>query len=221
MRWDTIELEADAHLANVNSYQLDGTCGQNGKVKIRKMKPPIQTALMYEWSPTGPSILNEDVIGWNARSLSLPGNMLRPNIPYTFQVKVWPQGSPQLLATTSISIQSLSSPLAVMIVGGNRFVNISEDIYVEAVVYDPDDSIELGFDQPFPFEISWICDNIVLSDHFDSTLYPDVTGAIKRVLLIKSSWLTIGINYTFTVTVCCNNSFYFNQILYTEAYNLF
>lgn len=139
MRWDTIELEADAHLANVDKYQLNGTCGQSEKVKNQKTKPTIQAALMYEWSPTGPSILNEDLIGWNARSLSLPGNMLKSNTPYTFQAKVWPQGSPQLSATTSISIQSISSPLAVVIVGGNRFVNISEDLYVEAAVYDPDD----------------------------------------------------------------------------------
>lgn len=202
MRWDTIELEADAHLANINSYLSDGTCGQIGNAKITKIKPPTQTALMYEWSSTGSAILNENAIGWNARSLCLPGNMLRPNIPYTFQVKVWPQGSPQLLATTSISIQSISSPLVVVIVGGNRFVNVSEDLYIEAAVYDPDDSIELGFDQLNPFEISWSCDNIILSDHFDSMLYPDVYGSLKRVLLIKSSWLTIGTNYTFTVTVC-------------------
>jgi len=165
------------------------------------MNPPIQAPLRYEWSSIGSSILNEDMIGWNARSLSLPGNMLRSNSPYTFQVKVWPQGSPQLFATSSISIQSISSPLAVVIVGGNRFVNISEDLYIEVAVYDLDDSIELGYDQPYPFEISWNCDNIILSDHFDSILYPDVSGSIKQILLIKSSWLTIGMNYTFTVTV--------------------
>lgn len=156
---------------------------------------------MYEWTQTGSSVLDQDAVGWNARSLTIPGNMVRPGLLYSFQVKVWPQGSPQLSSTASISIHATPSPLVVKIIGGDRVVNATEDLYVEAAVYDPDDSVESSIDQPHPFEITWGCDNIVLSDHFDAALYPDVTGAIKRVLLIKSSLLTDGMTYVFNVTV--------------------
>lgn len=202
MRWETIELEAIAHLANVDTYQLDGTCGSgNAKSSSKKLKGLVQMPLMYEWTQTGYSLLDQDAVGWNARTLNVPGNLLRPGLLYNFQVRVWPQGSPQLSAIANVSIHATPSPLAIKIKGGNRVVNATEDLYVEASVYDPDDSVEAGTNQPYPFEISWTCNNIVLSDHFDATLYPDVSGPLKRVLLIKSSWLTDGMNYTFTATV--------------------
>jgi hypothetical protein len=201
MRWETIELEAIAHLANADTYQLDGTCGQSAKSNSKTLKGPVQMPLMYEWTQSGSFLLNQDAVGWNARSLNVPGNLVRPGLLYNFQVKVWPQGSPQLSAIANVSIHATPSPLAIKIKGGNRVVNATEDLYVEASVYDPDDSVEVGTNQPYPFEISWTCNNIVLSDHFDAILYPDVSGPLKRLLRIKSSWLTDGMNYTFTAIV--------------------
>ena len=43
MRWNTIELEARAHLANIDSYQSDGSCGQV-ILNMRKLKAPISEA---------------------------------------------------------------------------------------------------------------------------------------------------------------------------------
>jgi len=96
----------------------------------------------------------------------------------------------------------MQSPLSVEIVGGNRATNVSENLYLKANVYDPDDSIEGNIDDLHPFQYTWYCDQLDLTSMYDAIIYPDVAGNIKRTLMIPSTFLQDGKTYFFIVTVC-------------------
>jgi hypothetical protein len=202
MRWETVELEAQARLSYGFTLQPDGVCalGPKNKRKFGRLPPPAP--LSYEWSQTGIVTLGPDTTGWSARSLNIPGSMLQPDVIYAFQVKCWPTGSPQLSSTALVAVRAKQSPLIVMIVGGTRAANVSENLYLKASVYDPDDSVDATIEELHPYEYSWNCNQLDLSTMYEAIIYPDVVGNIKQTLMIPSMYLQDGSTYVFTVTVC-------------------
>ena len=202
MRWETVELEAQARLSYGFTLQPDGVCalGPKNKRKFGQLPPPAP--LSYEWSQTGIVTLDPDTTGWSARSLNIPGSLLQPNVIYAFQVKCWPIGSPQLSSTALVAVRAKQSPLIVMIVGGTRTANVSENLYLKANVYDPDDSVDATIEELHPYEYSWSCNQLDLSTMYEAIIYPDVVGNIKQTLMIPSMYLQDGSKYVFTVTVC-------------------
>jgi hypothetical protein len=202
MRCDMIELEAHAHMPNPLTIQRDGFCHAPPSTEVKKSNSKTEAAfLSYQWTQTGPTILDVEDVGWNARSLNIPGNLLKPGLLYNFQVQVWLAGFPLLSSTASVAVRATPSPLFITIVGGDRSINALEDLYVEASVYDPDDSVDATKDQLQAYELTWSCNNIVLTNYYNSDLYPSSTGAIRRILLIRSSLLQDQMSYVFTVTV--------------------
>jgi hypothetical protein len=117
-------------------------------------------------------------------------------------VKCWPTGSPQLSSTALVAVRAKQSPLIVMIVGGTRAANVSENLYLKASVYDPDDSVDATIEELHPYEYSWNCNQLDLSTMYEAIIYPDVVGNIKQTLMIPSMYLQDGSTYVFTVTVC-------------------
>ena len=202
MRWETVELEAQARLSYGFTLQPDGVCalGPNNRRKNGRLPSPVP--LSYEWSQTGLVTLDPGTSGWTARSLNIPGSLLKPDVVYAFQVKCWPTGSPQLSSTASVAVRATQSPLTVIIAGGSRVTNVSENLYLKANVYDPDDSVDGNINELYPYEYSWSCNQLDLSTMFDAIIYPDVAGNIKRTLMIPSQYLQDGSTYSFTVTVC-------------------
>lgn len=85
MRWETVELEAHARLSHGYALQPDGVCALVSK---HNRKPtPARAPLSYKWSQTGVTTLESETIGWTARSLNIPGSLLKPGIIYAFQVQ--------------------------------------------------------------------------------------------------------------------------------------
>jgi hypothetical protein len=68
MRWETVELEAQARLSYGFTLQPDGVCalGPKNKRKFGRLPPPAP--LSYEWSQTGIVTLGPDTTGWSAHS---------------------------------------------------------------------------------------------------------------------------------------------------------
>ncbi|KAG0620064.1 hypothetical protein M758_4G186200 [Ceratodon purpureus] len=201
MRWETLELEAHARLSYGFTLQPDGVCALGPKNKRRLGRLPPPAPLMFEWSQTGLITLNPDTTGWTARSLNIPGNLLKPDVVYAFQVKCWPAGSPQLSSTASVAVRATQSPLTVVIVGGSRTANVSENLYIKASVYDPDDSVDANIEELHPYEYNWSCDQLDLNTMYEAIIYPDTAGSIKRTLMIPSKYLQDGSSYVFTLTV--------------------
>lgn len=83
MRWETVELEAYARLSHSFTLRPDGVCA---KPKIKRRLLPNRAPLSYEWSQIGVATLDPDTTGWSARSLNIPGSLLKSDVVYTFQV---------------------------------------------------------------------------------------------------------------------------------------
>ncbi|KAG6557914.1 hypothetical protein Mapa_000092 [Marchantia paleacea] len=193
-RGQIVTLEADVSIPGTQLYDLEsGTC-YDTSTKVNT----TATQMIFIWTQVAGPFVNLFHLGNTGQRLNIAGNQLLVGQVYEFLVTVSMVGYPSQFSTAQAALQVRSSPIMVFIKGGDRAINASQDLILEAVAYDPDNLVD-EFGNSYQYNYVWSCDTPITTP--ESLLYVYTDQNFGSMIKIPAYTLLNGTVYNYTVLV--------------------